>query len=354
MELTFLRISCVLLIVACCILAVDKSTTGYKLQNVTSRIAEKTAIIEENEKRFKKEMETLQNVAEERERRLYFRMPEDYTGKTQLKSAEQKLFPRSREAKAAKQLVREIHTTVPDQLIHDVLRADEADMEKKQKKNSIVKDCLIHPETGLVTYPPAAVLEEVARKNDMQASTSFVWDMKNFRLGCVTTVIPPAKMLNRHAAHHDWTAPVQMDVIQNSKGNVVFPFSALDTHKKREISFLPIKSGVPLGGIYVHYYRITGRHGFQLDYELPATVADEDFQAGIKLFPLVCGSASAVKHNRIQSFRIQPKNGEMTFLVVAERPFFPVSVTGMTLYRETPAAAAASSIVLPRPEPSAK
>jgi hypothetical protein len=60
MELTFLRISCVLLIVACCILAVDKSTTGYKLQNVTSRIAEKTAIIEENEKRFKKEMETLQ------------------------------------------------------------------------------------------------------------------------------------------------------------------------------------------------------------------------------------------------------------------------------------------------------
>lgn len=348
MELTFLRISCVLLIIACFILAVDKSATGYKLHNVASRVAEKTEIIEENEKRFKKEISTMQSVANERERRMYFRTSEDYSEKTALFPAEQKLLPRSPEEKLAKQLLKQIQTDVPEQLIRDVVKAD--DVENDRKKISVAKYCVIHPETGVITYPPAAVLEEVARKNGMTANTSFVWDMKNFRLGCVTTVIPPKKSTNRHAAHHDWTSPVTINVIQNSKGNVVFPFSATDTHKEREITFLPVKSGVPLGGLYVHYYRLTGRHGFQLDYELPAHAADEDFQAGIKLFPLVCGSASTVQHGKMRSFRIEPVKGEMAFLIVAERAFFPVSVTGMTLYRETPVAAAASSSVSPRPE----
>lgn len=348
MELTFLRISCILLIVACAILAVDKSATGYKMQNVASRIAEKTEIIKENEKRYKADLAALQAVAAEKERRIYFRTPEDHSDKTKLPQREQKLIPRTREAKQAKQLVRQVHTQDPAKLIKDTTGL------WTEKKQSVVNDCVIHPETGLVTYPPAAVLEEVARKNALKAATSFVWDMKNFRLGCVTNIKSAGKLAKRPAAHHKWTLPVHPDVVQSENSSVIFPFAAADTHKKREITFLPAKSGVPVGGVYVHYFRLTGEHGFQLDYELPAEAADDDFRAGIKLFPLVCGHVSMVQNNRVRSFRFMPKNGEMTFLVVAERAFFPVSITGMTLYRETPIAAEATSNASPRRVRSAK
>ena len=327
MELTFLRISCILLIVACCILAVDKSTTGYKFQNVASRIAEKTEIIKENEKRYQQELAAAQAVSMEKERRLYLRTPEDYSEQTGLKPAEQKLLPRNKNNKLLKQLIHESDPTQdPEKLIKESVKLPTV------KPVSVANDCVIHPETGLVTYPPAAMLEEMARKNGLNPSTSFAWDMKNFRLGCVTNIHPSKKLPGNYAAAHcEWTLPVSHPhVVQSGKDSVIFPFTAADTQNSREITFLPAKSGVPLGGIYVHYFRLTGNNGFQLDYELPAAVAEDDFRAGIKLFPLVCGVVTTVQHNRVKSFRIMPKNGEMTFLIVAERAFFPVSVTGMT------------------------
>ena len=327
MELTFLRISCILLIVACCILAVDKSTTGYKFQNVASRIAEKTEIIKENEKRYQQELAAAQAVSMEKERRLYLRTPEDYSEQTGLKPAEQKLLPRNKNNKLLKQLIHESDPTQdPEKLIKESVKLPAV------KPVSVANDCVIHPETGLVTYPPAAMPEEMARKNGLNPSTSFAWDMKNFRLSCVTNIHPSKKLPGNYAAAHcEWTLPVSHPhVVQSGKDSVFFPFSAADTQNTREITFLPAKSGVPLGGIYVHYFRLTGNNCFQLDYELPAAAAEEDFRAGIKLFPLVCGVVTTVQHNRVRSFRVMPKNGEMTFLIVAERAFFPVSVTGMT------------------------
>ena len=98
MHVIFLRVTVVVLIIACLILAIDKTRLGLRMGNVSVQIAEKTKIILKNEEAHKKEIAQFKKLLKEKEQRFHLAMYSDFDDGTltppryvQLPPAESKL-----------------------------------------------------------------------------------------------------------------------------------------------------------------------------------------------------------------------------------------------------------------------
>ena len=324
MHVIFLRVTVVVLIIVCLILAIDKTRLGLRMGNVSVQIAEKTKIILKNEEAHKKEIAQFKKLLKEKEQRFHLAMYSDFDDGTltppryvQLPPAESKL------EKRARQLAVNLRKSSPEELV-EAIRND-------LKTNPVKNEFYLSEETDLVTFPAAALMEETARQAGMSAVTRITWDLQTFRVGVRTTV-------SREGAFSvvaDLTEEVNGDVIQNRQGSVTFPFRYDGTTVSQEHVFLPSGKWVPVGGCYIHAYHLSGIRDFQLDYELPEHILETKYR--LRVFPLNgCHSATGVLNENVFSFRIKPdQTGNALFLVIADVPFFPISVTGL----DRPAAA---------------
>ena len=83
---------------------------------------------------------------------------------------------------------------------------------------------------------------------------------------------------------------------------------------------------IPLGGLYVHYFRVYSKGPWLLEYVFPDNLEPES--VNMNLISLTPGSAiSSSVSGRTFTFHVDAKDNESDFLVIADKPFFPEQAT---------------------------
>lgn len=337
MNALFQKISIFILAVACLILIVDKTKQSLSLNGVAARIAEKSAELERERTEFKAIREKLQNEIRMRDETFRLIPPgRKSPGKDKDGSLPQPADPKdaglsrmaaklSGEAGSPAQLARAFRKLAEEQqLFPDVFRID--------------------PASGLVVSQAASLLSQVAKSAGMDARTTLVWDMREFKPRASIEIFPLDLPDRKSAAapvtvHLTGTgrapaADSRFSLRQERAESVVFPFEAALKDAAKELTLLPPGGQVPCGGLYLHFVSSDCGSAWFLEYEFPENVNPKDVD--LQVVPLEMDmTVSSQISEHVQSFLIQPGPGRRSALLVGgDKAFFPVRITATRAERK--------------------
>lgn len=334
MNALLTKISILILAAACVILTVDRARQSLRLNGVAARIAEKSAELERERAEFKTIREKLQNEIRERDERFRL-VPGREPGKTGLP---QIADPKdSSLARMASKLAKESSSPVR---LSQVFR-------KLAEEKQLLPDVFrIDPASGLVVSRAASLLTLAARSAGMEAKTSLIWDMRDFRPHAVVEILPSA------LPDHEPAAPsISIDLSENRKKtppdpryllhqtraeSVVFSFEA-DLKEEMERILLPPGSIVPCGGLYLNFFTLEDPSvPWFLEYEFPEDMDPKD--ANLQAVALEPGmNITSHVSERIQSFLVRPGSGRHSALLIGgDKTFFPLRITASRLREKFP------------------
>ena len=113
---------------------------------------------------------------------------------------------------------------------------------------------------------------------------------------------------------------------QVSPKTTVFPFTGISLLSKSNLELLTRAASIPVGGLYVHYFRVYSMSPWVLEYVFPEGLEPES--VNMNLLPLSPGSAiTSTISGRTFTFLVSVENKEAAFLVIADKPFFPEKAT---------------------------
>jgi len=184
-------------------------------------------------------------------------------------------------------------------------------------------ELVLDPDSGYVVEPVAAIVETAAKSANLAASTVIYWDVTRKEIRSEVTISDPAKKSKDAVVSIGGNPRLFRDsTFQLSPKTTIFPFTDLSLLSRNAVDLLTRSASIPVGGLYVHYFRVYSTGPWVLEYVFPENLEPES--VNMNLLPLTPGaSISSSVSGRTFTFLVTVENKEAAFLVIADRPFFP-------------------------------
>ena len=189
------------------------------------------------------------------------------------------------------------------------------------------RELVLDAESDYIIDPLAAVVETAAKAAKLSASTTVFWDISRKTFRSEVAVSDPAKKapsavvalgVNPKTLHNT--------AFQMSPKTTVFPFTDISLLSRNVVDLFSRTASIPVGGLYVHYFRVYSKAPWVLEYVFPDNIEPES--VNMNLLPLTPGSSiTSSVSGRIFTFHIDTKDSGSDFLVIADKPFFPVQAS---------------------------
>lgn len=189
------------------------------------------------------------------------------------------------------------------------------------------RELVLDAETGYIVDPVAAIVETAAKAAKLSASTTVFWDVtrKNFR--SEVAVSDPEKKNPAAVVSLGGNPKTFRDIaFQLSPKTTVFPFTDISLLSRTNIDLFSRAASIPVGGLYVHYFRVYSKAPWVLEYVFPDDIEPES--VNMNLLPLTPGSSiTSTISGKVFTFQVDVKDSGSDFLVIADKPFFPVQAS---------------------------
>ena len=190
---------------------------------------------------------------------------------------------------------------------------------------SASRELVLDANSGYVVDPVAAIVETAAKAAGLSASTSIFWDVTRKQFRSEVTVSDPEKKASSAVVAIGGNPKTFRDAaFQLSPKTTVFPFTDISLLSRTGVDLFTRAASIPVGGLYVHYFRVYSKGPWMLEYVFPENIEPES--VNMNLLPLTPGSAiTSTIFGRTFTFHFDVENKDTAFLVIADRPFFPSS-----------------------------
>lgn len=187
---------------------------------------------------------------------------------------------------------------------------------------STSRELVLDAATGYVVDPVAAIVETAAKAAGLSASTAIFWDVPRKTFRSEVTVSDPAKKAKDAVVSVGSRKTFRDVTFQLSPKTTVFPFTDISLLSRNGVDLLSRATSIPVGGLYVHYFRVYSKGPWALEYVFPDSIEPES--VNMNLLPLTPGSViTSSVAGRTFTFHVDAKDSEADFLVIADKPFFP-------------------------------
>lgn len=189
---------------------------------------------------------------------------------------------------------------------------------------STSRELVLDAATGYVVDPVAAIVETAAKAAGLSASTAIFWDVPRKQFRSEVTISDPAKKAKDAVVSVGSRKTFRDVTFQLSPKTTVFPFTDISLLSRNGVDLLSRATSIPVGGLYVHYFRVYSKGPWALEYVFPDSIEPES--VNMNLLPLTPGSViTSSVAGRTFTFHVDAKDSEADFLVIADKPFFPDS-----------------------------
>ena len=188
---------------------------------------------------------------------------------------------------------------------------------------SASRELVLDADSGCVVDPVAAIVETAAKAAGLSAATTIYWDTPRKQFRSEVAVSDPAKKAKDAVVAIGGNPKTFRDAaFQLSPKTTVFPFTDISLLSRNGVDLLTRAASIPVGGLYVHYFRVYSKGPWMLEYVFPENTEPES--VNMNLLTLTPGSAvTSTISGRTFTFHFDVENKETAFLVIADRPFFP-------------------------------
>ena len=188
---------------------------------------------------------------------------------------------------------------------------------------SASRELVLDANSSCVVDPVAAVVETAAKAVGLSAATTIFWDTTRKQFRSEVAVSDPTKKAKDAVVSLGGNPKTFRDAaFQLSPKTTVFPFTDISLLSRSGVDLLTRAASIPVGGLYVHYFRVYSKGPWMLEYVFPDSIEPES--VNMNLLPLTPGSAiTSSVVGRTFTFHVDVKDSETDFLVIADRPFFP-------------------------------
>jgi hypothetical protein len=189
------------------------------------------------------------------------------------------------------------------------------------------RELVLDAESGYIVDPLAAVVETAAKAANLSASTTVFWDISRKTFRSEVAVSDPAKKAPSAVVSLGVNPKtLRNTAFQMSPKTTVFPFTDISLLSRNGVDLFSRTASIPVGGLYVHYFRVYSKAPWVLEYVFPDNLEPES--VNMNLLPLTPGSSiTSSVSGRIFTFQIDVKDSGSDFLVIADKPFFPVQAS---------------------------
>jgi hypothetical protein len=188
------------------------------------------------------------------------------------------------------------------------------------------RELVLDSESGYIVDPVAAIVETAAKAAKLSASTTVFWDISRKQFRSEVTVSDPAKKTKAVVSVGGNPKVFRDGASQFSPMTTVFPFTDISLLSRNGVDLFSRTASIPLGGLYAHYFRVYSKGPWVLEYVFPDNLEPES--VNMNLMPLTSGATiTSTVSGRIFTFHVDVKDSEADFLVIADRPFFPVQAS---------------------------
>ncbi|MBR4717080.1 MAG: hypothetical protein IKP09_03375 [Lentisphaeria bacterium] len=186
------------------------------------------------------------------------------------------------------------------------------------------RELVLDAESGYVVDPLAAIVETAAKAANLSASTTVFWDVSRKIFRSEVAVSDPAKNAPSAVVALGGNSKTFRDAaFQLSPKTTVFPFTDISLLSRNGVDLFSRTASIPVGGLYVHYFRVYSKGPWVLEYVFPDDIEPE--AVNMNLLPLTPGSSiTSTVSGKIFTFQVDARDSGTDFLVVADKPFFPV------------------------------
>lgn len=189
---------------------------------------------------------------------------------------------------------------------------------------SATRELVLDPETGYVIDPFAAIVETAAKAANLSASTTVFWDTSRKAIRSEVSVSDPAKKAKNEVIAIGGSKTFRDATFQRSPTTTIFPFTDISLLSRNNVDLLTRAASIPVGGLYVHYFRVYSKGPWVLEYVFPDKVEPESVNMNLLLLSPGTAVTSSIT-GRTFTFHVSVENKEAAFLVIADKPFFPDS-----------------------------
>ena len=185
------------------------------------------------------------------------------------------------------------------------------------------RELVLDAESGYVVDPLAAVVETAAKAAKLSASTTIFWDVPRKIFRAEVAVSDPAKKQKDAVIALGGNPKTFRDVaFQLSPKTTIFPFTDISLLSRNGVDLFSRAASIPVGGLYVHYFRVYSKAPWVLEYVFPEDIEPES--VNMNLLPLTPGSSiTSTISGKVFTFQVDARDSGSDFLVIADKPFFP-------------------------------
>lgn len=189
---------------------------------------------------------------------------------------------------------------------------------------SATRELVLDPETGYVVDPVSAIVETAAKAAGLSAATTVYWDTSRKAIRAEVTVSDPTKKAKNEVVAIGGSKTFRDITFQRSPTTTIFPFTDISLLSRNGVDLLTRAASIPVGGLYVHYFRVYSKGPWVLEYVFPDKVEPESVNMNLLLLSPGTAVTSSIT-GRTFTFHVSVENKETAFLVIADKPFFPDS-----------------------------
>ncbi len=192
---------------------------------------------------------------------------------------------------------------------------------------AISRELVLDADSGYVVDPLAAIVETAAKAANLSASTTIFWDVPRKQFRSEVTVSDPEKKAPSAVVALGGNPKTFRDVaFQLSSKTTIFPFTDISLLSRTSVDLFTRLASIPVGGLYVHYFRVYSKGPWVLEYVFPEDLEPES--VNMNLLPLTPGSSiTSTISGKVFTFQFDVKDSGTDFLVIADKPFFPVQAS---------------------------
>lgn len=190
------------------------------------------------------------------------------------------------------------------------------------------RELVLDDDSGCIVDPLAAIVETAAKAANLSAATTVFWDVPRKQFRSEVAVSDPAKKdLPSAVVSLGGNPKTFRDVaFQLSPKTTIFPFTDISLLSRTSVDLFTRLASIPVGGLYVHYFRVYSKGPWVLEYVFPDDLEPES--VNMNLLPLTPGSSiTSSVSGKVFTFQVDAKDSGTDFLVIADKPFFPVQAS---------------------------
>lgn len=129
------------------------------------------------------------------------------------------------------------------------------------------RELVLDADSGYIVDPLAAVVETAAKAANLSASTTVFWDISRKTFRSEVAVSDPAKKAPSAVVSLGVNPKtLRNTAFQMSPKTTVFPFTDISLLSRNGVDLFSRTASIPVGGLYVHYFRVYSKAPWVLEY----------------------------------------------------------------------------------------